>query len=176
MFNVDLPHTTVRRNGNGTERVYFFRRGTPLARLPDPSCPTFETAYRERLEESENRYIASTPRAQPGYRSYWARSMHRGARHRVNRQCLLTVSDIEEMLREQDDRCALSGIRFNYRRKDEEQDPMSPSLDRINCAEEYTVENCRVVLLAVNIALNRWGDDTYKRICKAVAKRSRLPA
>lgn len=172
MFNVELPHTTVRRNGNGTERVYFFRRGVPLARLPDRASPLFEAAYRAKLEESDNAFIATAGRAQDGYRRYWAVYLWTGARYRQNRRCDLTAFDVEEMLRKQGDCCALSGIRFNYRRKDEQQDPLTPSLDRIDSTGEYTVGNCRVVLLAVNVALNRWGDAVFKRICRAVAKRA----
>lgn len=171
MYNVELPHTTVRRNSNGTERVYFFRRGVPLSRLPDPSSPLFEQAYRTKLAESDQAYIGNEVRALAGYRRYWANQMFDGARYRPNRQCHLNADDIERMLLDQGDCCALSGIRFNYRRQDEKQDPMTPSLDRIDSGGEYTVENCRVVLLAVNVALNRWGDAVFKRICRAVSKR-----
>lgn len=172
MCNVDkLPHITTRRNRDGTLRHYFRRRGMPPARLPDPASPLFRNVYEEKLDESNGANLALSERAQAGYRQYWAELMWRGARYRPNRQCTLSVTDIEAMMRDQGDLCAVSGIRFNYRRHNEQQDPLSPSLDRIDSYGEYTADNCRVVLLAVNVGLNRWGDKVFHRICKAVARR-----
>ena len=175
MCNVNLPHIIVRKNDKGGERWYFRRRGFPISRLPSPSAPHFRNAYAVKLAESNGINLADADRAQAGYRDYWAASMHKAAQKRANRICNLTRQDIVGMLRKQGDKCAVSGIRFHYRRAEEKQDPLSPSLDRINSELEYTVENCRVVLLAVNYGLNRWGDETFKRICRAVAKRRDCP-
>ena len=173
MCNVKFRHIATRANDDGTVRYYFRRRGVPLRRLPHPESVEFEQTYRMMLRESEQTYVADTERAQDGYRLYWAERMRRAANKRAGRQCFLTVQNVADMLLAQEDRCALSGIRFRYRRRNETLDPLSPSLDRKDSAREYTIDNCRVVLLAVNYGLNRWGDDTFIRICRAVAKTAR---
>ena len=43
----------------------------------------------------------------------------------------------------------------------------APSLDRINPEKPYTVDNCRLVMVAVNFALNRWGDEVYLKLARA---------
>ena len=50
LMNLKLKHVTMRRNGDGTYRYYFRRRGYPLAPLPrDPLSPEFMDAYRQML-------------------------------------------------------------------------------------------------------------------------------
>jgi hypothetical protein len=175
LCNVKRRHITTRANDDGSVRHYFRRRGMPMARLPTPDSPLFEEAYSLRLAESEGMTHATDHtrgRARDGYRRHWAGSLLRNAKYRINRECTLTADDLFGMFQDQNDRCALSGLRFRYRRDEGRRDPMSPSLDRIDSRSGYTVANCRLVLLAVNVALNNWGDETFVRICKAVAKRS----
>lgn len=45
-----------------------------------------------------------------------------------------------------------------------------PSLDRIKAGQPYTRENCRLVLTAVNFAMNAWGEDVYLRIARAAVQ------
>ena len=50
-MDLKLEHVTVRLNRDGTERIYFRRRGQPLTRLPDdPRTEEFMAAYRRCLE------------------------------------------------------------------------------------------------------------------------------
>lgn len=44
--------------------------------------------------------------------------------------------------------------------------PFSPSLDQIKPGEGYTPENTRLVCVAVNIALNRFGEDVLEQVCR----------
>lgn len=167
-----VRHLTTRSNRDGTVRYYFKRRGLPLARLPDPSSPLFDSAYAEKLAQSEAANIAQLTRAIDGYRRHWAKRLWEMARYRANRPCCTITSDeVLALFERQEDRCALSGLRFRYRQDKEGRDPMAPSLDRIDSRDGYTIENCRVVLLAVNIGLNEWGDDVFLKICKAVARK-----
>jgi hypothetical protein len=48
--------------------------------------------------------------------------------------------------------------------------PYAPSLDRIDPERPYTRENCRLVLQAVNFALNAWGDEVFALITEAAVK------
>lgn len=36
--------------------------------------------------------------------------------------------------------------------------PYAPSIDRIDCSLGYSAKNCRIVCVATNLAINRWGD------------------
>jgi hypothetical protein len=55
--------------------------------------------------------------------------------------------------------------------------PYAPSLDRIDPMKPYTRENCRLVLQAVNFALNSWGDEVFEEIAlTAVRHRHRRGA
>ena len=67
-------------------------------------------------------------------------------------------------------RCMLTGLPF----KDIQigtgraRKPHSPSLDRSDPTLPYTRENCRLVLQAVNFALNAWGDEVFAEVTEAV--------
>ena len=43
----------------------------------------------------------------------------------------------------------------------------APSLDKINPEKPYTVDNCRLVMVAVNFALNAWGDEVRLKLARA---------
>jgi hypothetical protein len=45
-----------------------------------------------------------------------------------------------------------------------------PSLDRIDPTKPYTLHNSRLVLVAVNFALNCWGEDTFYRAAEAATR------
>jgi hypothetical protein len=69
--------------------------------------------------------------------------------------------------------CAVSGIPFSKRFADYgKRDPWAPSIDRIENRQGYTVENCRVVCLAANIAMSDWGMDVLLRLTRGVHRSS----
>lgn len=73
-------------------------------------------------------------------------------------------------------RCMLTGLPFKETQfgTGRARKPHAPSLDRINPEEPYTLENCRLVLQAVNFALNAWGDQVFVDVTEAaVAHRRR---
>ncbi|MDP1873706.1 hypothetical protein [Phenylobacterium sp.] len=84
----------------------------------------------------------------------------------------LTEEDVVAMLERQGWRCAVSGIPFDldatgpnrkaFRR------PYRPSIDRIASRGPYSVSNVRIVCVAVNVALNEWGDHVLSRIAHGV--------
>jgi hypothetical protein len=80
------------------------------------------------------------------------------------------------LLKEQDHRCAVTGLQFEFafggrRRKGRE--PYRPSIDRIDSKLGYVRGNCRVVLVAVNIAMSSWGEGVFLRIAQAAVTRKR---
>jgi hypothetical protein len=68
-------------------------------------------------------------------------------------------------------KCELTSIPFSMgwvgsaRRR-----PFVPSLDRRDSALPYSVENCRLVLCAVNYALNEWGETVLRKIAAALVE------
>lgn len=45
--------------------------------------------------------------------------------------------------------------------------PFAPSVDRIASGRDYTPDNCRVILCALNSGLSDWGQDIYKTVAQA---------
>ena len=67
-------------------------------------------------------------------------------------------------------RCELTGIPFDFAKLDGcRRRPFMPSIDRIDCAKGYTVENIRVVCTAANLAMNQWGEDVLFRMARGLA-------
>jgi hypothetical protein len=66
--------------------------------------------------------------------------------------------------------CELTGIPFNLKppNKNATRRPDAPSLDRINKNKNYTEENTRVILWAVNCALSEYGTEEMLPILKAM--------
>jgi Mrr N-terminal domain len=53
----------------------------------------------------------------------------------------------------------------------------APSIDKKDPAGFYTVDNCRLVMVAINFALNAWGDNVYLDLAEAaVAARKQTRA
>lgn len=70
----------------------------------------------------------------------------------------------------QDNRCALTGISFEYTISNHgyrHGRPFAPSLDRIDCKNGYTKDNVRLVCIIVNFALCEFGDVAFDKMCKA---------
>lgn len=74
----------------------------------------------------------------------------------------MTISDMDSIIERANGKCEVTGIPFNdtsipgAARK-----PFIPSFDRVDCSTHYSRNNCRLVCLSVNIALNQWGDRVF---------------
>jgi hypothetical protein len=107
-----------------------------------------------------------------------AESLFRAAKKSAQQRGIefdLTVNDITVMLERAGGRCEVSGLEFSdlafpgaTRR------PWSPSLDRVVSNQGYSPSNCRIVVAAVNLALNEWGDEVLLTIASALADRNQL--
>ena len=85
----------------------------------------------------------------------------------------LTLADIEEMLRLQEWRCAVSGIRFELTpQPDRFYAPWRPSLDRIDNARGYVPGNVRIVCVIANWAMGEWGEAALLRLARAVIRKA----
>lgn len=84
----------------------------------------------------------------------------------------LTTGDFKQMVDEARYQCAITGIIFECGDAQGQRRPWFPSIDRIDSSKGYTKENCRLVCVAVNLAMNVWGEDVLNRIVRAIAKRN----
>jgi hypothetical protein len=88
---------------------------------------------------------------------------------------LLTKIEFDALVEKADGRCMVSGLPFSAEAKREfgKRRPFAPSLDRIDSAIGYTKENCRIVSVIVNCALNEWGMEPFLEMCEAVVERQK---
>ena len=72
----------------------------------------------------------------------------------------LTHAQFHQIAERCEDACELTGIKFQWIRGlgINERQPFAPSLDRIDSRLGYTYENCRIICVAANMAINTWGD------------------
>ena len=78
----------------------------------------------------------------------------------------LVREDVRPMLVKSGWRCKVTGVEFSME-KVANRLPFAPSIDRINSAQGYVVDNCRIVCVAANYAMNAWGDQVLKRLIRA---------
>lgn len=97
------------------------------------------------------------------YRRHKIRAKEYGVPYQV------IAADIYSLMRETNFCCAVSGIALTRKiGPSATPDPWSASLDRIEARHGYIRDNVRVVCLAANLAMNRWGYDTLLRLSRAV--------
>jgi hypothetical protein len=82
----------------------------------------------------------------------------------------LTFDHLNELEKKQEGKCALSGIQMVWRRGT----PYQASIDRICCAEGYTIENVRLVCWIVNNSLSDFAECDFVNMCNHVAANNYL--
>lgn len=96
----------------------------------------------------------------------------RNARKSAKRRGLeyaLTDAALLEMILESRGRCCISGVPFSDDDTTEHKRPFMPSIDRIESAKGYTHDNCRLVCVLVNAAMNEWGMRALERVALGMA-------
>lgn len=88
----------------------------------------------------------------------------------------LTLDDMHALMQRCDGHCEVSGLKFRRVKLSTkyERQPFMPSLDRINSEGGYTIENCRIVCVAANYAMNTWGSWVLYELSNAAVKFSRV--
>lgn len=103
----------------------------------------------------------------------WARSVFASAKKRAAKKGMvfsLTDHEMKVMVAESKGRCALSGIAFDTQQSDRKNQrrPYFPSMDRIDSTKGYEIGNVRLVCVAINLAMNSWGEDVLFGIAVGV--------
>lgn len=81
----------------------------------------------------------------------------------------LTLEQFQGLVRRSGGHCMVSGLPFSDKAvKGATRRPFMPSLDRVNSSGGYTLKNCRLVSVCVNLAMNEWGLETLLSVSKAL--------
>jgi hypothetical protein len=90
---------------------------------------------------------------------------------------LLTLDDLEFLFIRSGGMCVVSNIKFDNERKHEDAAcrPWAVSIDRIDSSKPYTRDNCRLVCVAVNMALGQWGVKVLKKMATAIVFKGKRP-
>lgn len=100
--------------------------------------------------------------------------MHLAAKLRARKKNFeyeLSPEIIEKLCLNQNNKCALSGIEFDYSPTDEYRvRPFAPSIDRIDSKKGYTLDNVQMTCVIVNKAKNEFSQLTFDRMCLARAR------
>lgn len=79
----------------------------------------------------------------------------------------ITREEVIKKLKQGKYRCAVTGTPLSLEILSHDgRKPFAPSIDRIDNEKGYTAENCRVVCLAANIAMNTWGEGVLLTMLK----------
>lgn len=75
----------------------------------------------------------------------------------------LCKADILDLMKAANWRCMVTNSPFSLEKHGTYR-PFAPSLDRTDSSRGYSRENCRLVCVAANFAMNTWGDKVLRRL------------
>ena len=107
----------------------------------------------------------------------WLRHLVPRSRHRAGRAQFahdLPADHGEQLFRRQGGICAISGLPFSLAVFIGVlvKHPFAPSLDRISSRGGYTLDNVRLVCIAVNFGMGQWGEELYLTFARAAVEHS----
>ena len=141
---------------------------------------------KEFVTQHSHKYYC-TPKCQRYYsgRDQWARyefdpeyrirKLIAAAKNRAKTKTLpfnLDFEHLNNLWKEQEGRCAISGVEFDISPNDNFGEPkqLSPSLDRIIPALGYVKGNVRLVTYQINCGIGPYGLEKFIDMCKAVVR------
>lgn len=157
-LDLDLP-TRVYKDRNS------FRYRPPGSRISIRLC-----SAREDVETALRRVAGSTTRMDVRHLGRIRGQAKQNALAR-GLEFSLTAADVGMLWTRSAGRCELSGLKFDllnpsgYRRR-----PMAPSIDRADSSSGYSLQNCRLVVAILNLAINEFGEETFAKAARAYIK------
>lgn len=119
--------------------------------------------------------IESLPKTKFNYRQLYRYSK----KNALNRKKTfdLTYDEFEVLVEKANGRCMFSGIVFSnaYALESGVKRPFAPSIDRIDSKKGYSLENCRLVCVIVNLAMNEWGEGPLKFLLETYRDTTKKP-
>ena len=82
----------------------------------------------------------------------------------------VTISEVWKKFQDQDGRCALTGWHISLKSIKGRYSEQTASLDRIDSSRGYTLDNVQWIHKDVNWMKNRFSEDRFLEVCKAVVK------
>lgn len=166
----------IERNINRHEGIRYYFRHSLIGRirLPDPQSdydhflPIYRKCLLQLKTEQERVYgkPAKKRRARPfplnpffQYASY--------CKQRAQRKGIsfgLSADWFRKTMESQGGKCAVTGIPMTLKADNSPKSPYQVSVDRIDHKLGYEPSNCRLVILAVNLAMNVWGEEVFREI------------
>lgn len=93
--------------------------------------------------------------------------MKRKTRKRKWAPCL-SLAELAQLVKQSSGRCSITGIELS--RPNGTAAPFNASIDRRDSSAGYVFGNCRVVCLAVNVAMREWGEDAIRQIARSLVE------
>jgi hypothetical protein len=129
----------------------------------------------EKISRQEYRLVrhAETHEIAPpavGAMPTWARALLSRAKSRNGPDGpIFSEADLLDIWNHAKGRCAVTGLPFSDQRigTGKAKRVFAPSLDRLDGERPYGRGNCRLVMVGINFAMNRWGLDTYLLLARA---------
>lgn len=161
---------------HGGVRLYF-RTVAGRIRLPDPmdDIASFKEAYAKALTSAPPSKVVKIrrkpvpsvplPTCDPRITVRMFTRIIAGCRTRAARKGLdfdLNESWAHAQYIIQDGLCAVTNVPLVFPQPKQEKLPNQISVDRINSKGGYVEDNCRLVALSANFAMNIWGEELFK--------------
>jgi hypothetical protein len=106
------------------------------------------------------------------HKRYQVAYYNASTRARRSQRPMMTAEEFIAMAERAGGKCEVTGIPFSTQKAPGQVKHMwAPSVDRIDCRGGYEASNCRLVCVAVNLALNEFGIDVLSRIALALGSR-----
>lgn len=87
----------------------------------------------------------------------------------------LTKIEIASLITRADGRCEVTGVEFsNHKIGSSNRRPYTPSIDRIDSSKGYTLNNCRLVCVATNLAMNEWGEEVLVVLARSMKENGKI--
>ena len=115
------------------------------------------------------------PMSQAQILRYLERAYRRARNNALGRRGIpftLTAGDVSAMIEAGDWKCAVTHLQFSLEVV-AGQRPYAPSIDRRDSSLGYDAQNCRVVCVAANYAMNVWGDAVLHKMLDSMRRNIR---